>query len=229
MDDQDFGDRPWPTRVVPWSICFAIIAVAVWWFLNRERPVTAQLRLAVLRDPTARDFTRRLAAENLGHSDAAVVPELVQELREGDNLGRELAALVLERFIARGCIATLPDHAVMALRDGAHDRADSVREWAFAALRRLGEVGVRELLTLLADGDADVRRRAALGLGQMGCDTDEVVEGLHAALADSDPRVRAESYVESFVAWHCRTRPLYAGRSRSPGASHGGSTSGKAA
>ena len=116
MHDHDFHERRWPTLVVRCSVCLAIVASGVWWFVKRERPVMAQQPLALLRDPTARPTARRLAAETLQRADISFVSELVQELREGDTLGRELAALVLGRPECKA--RTVLEALVQATNDG---------------------------------------------------------------------------------------------------------------
>ena len=97
MDDDDFTGLRWPGRR---RGCFwlAIVAAAMWWFLGRERPVSARRRVAILRDPAQRASSRYIAADHLQHADTSVVPDLVQTLKKGDALGRELAALAPGRL-----------------------------------------------------------------------------------------------------------------------------------
>jgi HEAT repeat protein len=179
-----------------------------------------------LGDRTKPVSARRIAAEKLQHADASIVPGLIEELRGGDDLGRELAALALGRMgtkardavevlaeathdrtadvrrqaaISLGRIDAQPRLALAGLRDSAHDADGSVRDEAFAALGRQSPDGGSELVALLADHDADVRRRAAIGLGQMSFHTDEAKGRLRQALADSGPRVRAETYAALYA------------------------------
>lgn len=217
-----YDQRIWRERLARWCVWSAILAAAAWWYATRERPVTAQQRLATVRNPIEREAARRIAADNLQHADASIVPELMRELATGDVLGRELAALALGRLklkaepalealaqaahdaeaaavrrqavIALGRIGTHQEVALAALRDGAHDPDPDVRNGAFTSLRSLGASGAGELARLLADREADVRRRAVIELGQMGLDADEALAEMRGALNDPDAHVRAEAY-----------------------------------
>jgi HEAT repeat protein len=224
MSWDDFEERTWPGRLVRLCGTTVLVVAAVWLLINRERfwppPITAKQRLAVLRDPAQSHSARRIAADNLQHAEASVVPELIQELQHGDSLGREVAALALGRLgtkageagdaltsavhdpdvnvrrqatIALGRITSRPEAAIAGLLVGLRDTNDSVREEAFTALRRHA-AGARELAHLLTDADADIRRRAAIALGQMEYEVDGLADDLRTALADADPRVRAETY-----------------------------------
>lgn len=213
--------RTWVERLAGWCVWSAILAAAVWWFVHRERPSTARQRLAVLCDPTAHANRRRIAADNLQGADVSLVPPLLDELRDGDSVGRELAALALGRqgetadaaieplvwaasdreasvrrqaVIALGRINTRPEVALKGLRSGARDNDAAVRDGAYAALGWLGEPGIGDLVQLVTDGDADARRRAVIELGRAGIETPAVITALRDALSDGDPRVRSESY-----------------------------------
>ncbi|HEX7379341.1 MAG TPA: HEAT repeat domain-containing protein, partial [Pirellulales bacterium] len=213
--------RTWHERIAGWCVWSVILAAAAWWFAHRERPVTARERLAVVRDLAAHENRRRVAADNLQHADASMVPELIEELCNGDRVGRELAALALGRLgkkadaaieplaraagdaeaavrcqaiIALGRIKARPEAAVAALLLGSHDEDAAVRDAAFAALRWFGEPGTAKLVQLAGEDDADVRRRAVIELGRAGVDSEDVLAALRQRLADADPRVRAESF-----------------------------------
>lgn len=213
--------RTWHERLAGWCVWSVILAAAAWWFAHRERPVTARERLAVVRDTAAHENRRRIAADYLQHADASIVPELVEELRNGDRVGRELAALALGRLgekadaaieplaraagdpeaavrrqaiVALGRIKTRPDAAVAGLLLGANDEDTAVRDAAFAALGWFGAPGIAKLVQLAGEDDADARRRAVIELGRAGIDSEEVLAALRQRLADADPRVRAESF-----------------------------------
>jgi HEAT repeat protein len=221
----DWEERRWSRRVVKGFVWLAIFTAAACWCYRHEPRVTARQRVAIVRDAAQSVGARRVAADQLERADASIVPELIEELRSGDVLGRELAALALGRLrskaanavepllqaanddqtsvrkqavIALGRIDAQPQLGLAVLRKSAHDADSSIRDEAFAALGRRYSAGGEELVALLADDDADVRRRAAIELGQMGFDTNEAKEALHKGLADSDPRVRAESYATLF-------------------------------
>lgn len=225
MYEDDFEKRKWPRRVLKLCVWLSLFAAAGWWYDHREKPVTARQRLAIVRDTRQPATARRIAADQLEHDDAAIVPQLMSELRSGDVLGRELAALALGRLrtkaagavealveatnddaaavrlqatIALGRIDAQPQLVLAALRKSSRDVESSIRAAAFAALGSPHLDGGNVLVSLLADDDPDVRRRAAIELGQMWFDTDEVRGELRTTLSDTDARVRAEAYATLF-------------------------------
>ncbi|HVX11637.1 MAG TPA: HEAT repeat domain-containing protein [Pirellulales bacterium] len=242
MDD-DFAERTWTGHLVRACFWLAALAAAGWWMVHRERPMTAHQRVAVLRDSARPLSARRIAADQLERADAAVVPALVQALRESDALGRELAGLALARLgskaagavdelvvaaedrdvnvrrqaaAALGRIGAPPGPTIAGLRPALHDSDDSVRTAAFLALGRLEADGVDELAALLSDADADVRRRAAIELGRQGFDADHAVGDLRERLADPDALVRAEVYAALSNLTAIRQDELIAGMKNDP-------------
>lgn len=222
MLDSEPDQRHWLQRLVQVAVALAIALVVVWLFVNRQRfspkkPLTPHEQVTTLRDHSQRPSARRFAADALENADASVVPDLIVELKGGDDLGREFAALALGRLgdraglatdalkdavndpvvhvrlqvtVALGRITSQPDAAIAGLLVSIRDDERDVRKAAFTALRRQHAAG--ELTGLLTDADADVRRRAAIALGYMGSEADEFLDKLRATMADSDPRVRAE-------------------------------------
>ncbi|HJT33111.1 MAG TPA: HEAT repeat domain-containing protein, partial [Pirellulales bacterium] len=226
MYDEDTFDRGWTRWITPAAACLvAVAAITVWWFYNSSPPGpstrTPAQNLAILRDPAKSESARRLAADALQHAPASVVPELIAELEEGDDVGRMLAALCLGRLGAKaqsaadaltaalddadprvrqqavdamGKISSQPQAVIAALSGSLRDNYIGVRSKAFASLRAQGAAGASKLGELLGDSDADLRRRAAIALGRMGREADGVLDALRAATHDADPQVRAEAY-----------------------------------
>ncbi|HVX11575.1 MAG TPA: HEAT repeat domain-containing protein [Pirellulales bacterium] len=186
MNDDEFAESWGLGRAVRACFWLAILAAAVWWFVSRERPVSARQQLSIMRDSTRAESVRHIAADRLQHADVAIVSDLIQTLREGDALGRKLAALALGR------LGQQADAAAGVLIQATQDPNASVREQAIVALGRMSKA--RELVQLLADDDSDVRRHAVIELGRMRFNTHPFVAALRKTLTDSDACVRAEAY-----------------------------------
>ena len=177
-------------------------------------------QVAIVRDGAAKAIARQIAAEAIDVADPSVVCELTAELSAGDAVGRELAAQTLGRLgaegasaidsliaaladpemkvrqqaaIALGRLGARPAEAAEALAHSVRDADLEIRGAIFEALRLLGDAGVIKLSGLLADADADIRRRAVIELGQMDRAKIEYLDAICTRLRDSDPRVRAEA------------------------------------
>lgn len=206
------------------AITVVVTVIAGWYYLNRpqrgpwSRP--AEQNMAILRDRSLRETERRVAGDALEHAGAAIVPDLILELRQGDALGRELAATALARLgskaspaaepliaalndpepavreraaVAVGRVCSHPQTVVAAMRKVAHDGDRNVRDKAFDSLVRQEAAGAQALVALAGDADADVRRRAVIEVGRMAIEAGGARTALRAALDDADPLVRAEA------------------------------------
>ena len=187
----------------------------VWsWLHGRERSGTTpdapaskslQKLLAALR---ATDEAVCLeAAYRLGGMGAAVVPALVEALREEapalcrKNLGRTRAnpegGNPSELYSAHA-LSVVGAPAVAALSAAMGDGEWAVRA---AAADTLGNIGARAkpavpvLLRALGDASIWVRRNTIEALGTIGCATGGVLAGLLAALQDEDHRVRRNAAI----------------------------------
>jgi HEAT repeat protein len=180
--------------------------------------------LRVMHNPSATSVDRHLAAVALGKSDgfaaAQVAPALIDDLAHGDGEVRFLAAVALTRLGAKAQAAkaaliqatadperrvrqqaaqalaqnTSDADVVAALAAAAQDADFDVSGAALVALRFQHAAGAAALVTLLADREANVRRRAAIELGRLPAHAETTGGPLHQALAhDGDFRVRAEA------------------------------------
>lgn len=140
------------------------------------------LRTVLDLDDTPRDFAP-LMLTGVGDSEEAV----------------RILAIVGVRVLAD----PTPE-VVAALRAATKDRSQYVRSSAYEALAEIApeaagpDAGdVSRLLAGLRDRKADVRRSAAVGLGEIGASSAEAIEALVRALSDKSQEVR-EAAAESF-------------------------------
>ncbi|HEX5446236.1 MAG TPA: HEAT repeat domain-containing protein, partial [Pirellulales bacterium] len=207
----------------------AVAAIGGWYYLNRPQQgpwsKTVQQNLAIVRDHSRRESERRLANDALEHAGASIVPDLTEELTQGDALGRELAALALGRLrskasaavepltlaltdresavreraaVALGQVCPHPQTVVASLQRILHDADSHVRDKAFEILRGQEAAGAEALAELLDDADADVRRRAVIELDRMGPEADGARKTVLAAINDAHPQVRIEALKSLF-------------------------------
>src|SRR5487761_1755797 len=132
-DSCEDGRTRWLTPVV--AVLVVAAAIAGWWLYDRSPPGpttrSPTQNLAIVRDHSERESSRRLAADALQHAPASVVPGLILELQQGDVLGRQLAALCLGRLGAKA------EGAASALTAALNDAEPRVREQAAAALGQI--------------------------------------------------------------------------------------------
>jgi HEAT repeat protein len=189
-------------------------------------------QIAVVRNRSEKPLARRIAAERLEDADASIVNQLTGELSSGDAVGRELAAFALGRLevqddgavdaliaalddpeqtvrrqaaVALGRLGARPEEVAAELVQRLHAADPETRGATFKALRRLGREGTPALLGLLADSDADIRRRAVIELGRVGGGKSEFFDALRGRLRDPDARVRAETHA---ALWQCSAMHL---------------------
>ena len=137
----------------------------------------------MLRDPRRSPAQQDEAVRQLSRDREQAIPALIAQLKETDvNVrGRIVAAL-----------GRCGSQAIPALRAVLDDPDPAVRAGARMALGLTrSNRAVRPVIGLLANSDADVRRKAAVALGWLGNDYAE--DALLAALEDKSPAVRDRS------------------------------------
>jgi len=113
--------------------------------------------------------------------DPGSVDPLIDALKNGDEMARECAAQVL------GMIGD--PQAVEALVDALKDEVGNVQQKAAEALGRIGKTAVDPLIMALNDSNSDVRRWAAIVLGNF-CDPRAVEPLTYLASKDDNVGVR---------------------------------------
>jgi HEAT repeat protein len=218
----DFADAMqvfhWQLHGVESSYWLAALAVALRLFVGvtiAERLNYAQLKwLGFNALRTIEDFAedlvnpraevRRAAAEvfkdtewsevwDVPTDEHAIVPVLVQALRDADPVVRQVAARTLNRIHPNW--PSFPS-AVPTLLEALVDPNDDVCRIAATQLGRFGstaESAVPVLLRALADTDREVCQRAARGLGLLGRYAASAVPALTRALADTHAEVRCQA------------------------------------
>jgi HEAT repeat protein len=150
-----------------------------------------------LRDP---DVRVRLASldvlESLGEAAAPAIPELVRALCDPNHFVRWAAARILGELAPHGAAEAIP-----ALMRMLNEREDlSARIAATVAIGQFGLKGAAEpaqavdlLSRVLHHGDATFRLAVLGAIEAIGTDATPALSSVARALADSDPRVRAEA------------------------------------
>lgn len=139
-------------------------------------------------DQNDSDALRELAAECIGiiGKDAAVaVPVLMRSINDpSESMRRKTIA-------ALGRIGPASQLAIPSLLESlAYDEFAAVRDAAETALAAIGSPAVPALVHLLQDQDAELRLRAARGLGQMKILAQPAANPLRKLLVDKNPEVR---------------------------------------
>lgn len=131
---------------------------------------------------------RELAAECIGiiGKDAAIaVPVLMRSLNDRSETLRRKTISALGR-IGQAAQLAIPS----LLENMAYDESPAVRDAAETALASIGSPAVPALTHLLDDQDAELRERAARGLGQMKTLAQPAANPLRKLLKDENPEVR---------------------------------------
>lgn len=134
------------------------------------------------------DQVRRRAVRSLGDFGLAALPSLPHLVCALDD---SVTCVRLEAMGAIGRIGPDAEPAVPHIIPLLADEDVRVRTVAGATLKKIGRASVPLLAEALSDPDPIVRERAAILLGQMHADDDEVIAGLFEAMSDFDEDVRA--------------------------------------
>ena len=148
--------------------------------MTRTRNIDALI--AILRDPRRGLPVQDEAVRQLARYGEAAIPPLIALLSDDDAGVRGRAAAALGRCGAK---------AIAPLRAALPDAAPLARQGVALALGLTRSArAVRPLIGLLADRDAETRRRAAVALGWLG--NDYALDALTAAAQnDEEGAVRA--------------------------------------
>src|SRR5262245_17743312 len=210
---------PATIQINPYALVRRIIVATLTGTLPDEyRDDSVQILTQALNAPD--EDVRALAVIGLsefGAAAPAVLPALTGAMHDGSNQVRRRAVRSLGDF-GPAALPSLP-HLVCALDDpfigvrmeamGAIGRigpdaepavphiipllADEdmrVRTIASATLKKIGRASIPLLIEALSDPDPIMRERAAVLLGQLRAEGDEVIEGLFEVLSDFDEDVR---------------------------------------
>jgi len=133
------------------------------------------------------DQVRRRAVRSLGDFGPAALPSLphlVSALEDSST------AVRMEALGSIGRIGPEAEPAVPHIIPILAEEDVRVRTIASATLKKIGRASVPLLIEALTDPDPIMRERAAVILGQLRADGDEVIEGLFEVLSDFDEDVR---------------------------------------
>ena len=133
------------------------------------------------------DQVRRRAVRSVGDFGQAALPSLPHLVSALDD---SATVVRMEAMSAIGRIGPDAEPAVPHIIPLLADEDVRVRTVAGATLKKIGPASVPLLIEALADPDPIVRERAAILLGQIRVDDDEVIEGLFEVLSDFDEDVR---------------------------------------
>lgn len=136
------------------------------------------------------DQVRRRAVRTLGDLGLAALsslPHLVCALND------PIPCVRLEAMGAIGRMGPDADEAVPALMSLLNHEDTRTRTVAGATLRRIGDAAIPHLVEALSDPDAILRERAAIVLGQIQPDSQDVICALLETCSDYDADVRAAS------------------------------------
>jgi HEAT repeat protein len=138
--------------------------------------------IGVLKDEDAGD--RRAAVDALAGIGQAALPALIEAFRHDDGEARLEVCWALQQFGARAA------PAIPALAQAAAERNEGLRDAVFLTLAEIGGVAVDELVRLLDNPEAGVRRRAAMTLGQLRRAARQSETALGMRTRDADASVR---------------------------------------
>ncbi len=161
---------------------------------DAELQQRASLALTSIGPPSVEYLISGLENENTGIKrccayilgricDTRAIPALVLLLGDPDRDVRREAVAAL---------AGMEDDSVPALARAFHDGDQVVRNSAMEALWRIGPRATRPVVDMLSDPKSDIRKRAALLLGEIGDISS--VEPLARVLTDDSPGVRREVF-----------------------------------
>jgi HEAT repeat protein len=128
------------------------------------------------------------AVEALGRVGDPAVPSLVGSLKNPNPVMRQGAAEALDRMPPEA-----KERAVFPLVQELRGADEYERGEAELLLSEMGRPAIPSLVELLADPDADLRRRAVVILGRIGRADEGVVTGLMDRLKDPDRLVRLKA------------------------------------
>jgi HEAT repeat protein len=133
------------------------------------------------------DQVRRRALRSLGDLGRAALPSLPHLVAALDD---PTTCVRMEAMNAIGRIGPDAEPAIPQLVPVLADEDVRVRTVAGATIKKIGRAAIPYLIEALSDPDAILRERAALLIGQMRADDDEVIEALFELMSDFDDDVR---------------------------------------
>lgn len=160
---------------------FHVLEDLTWALAQQGEPaVPALLEMLRSEDPKR----RRQAAHALSKMQR---PDVAEHLDDAITDSNRDVAIKAYRAAAATESARVVDPLVSRLGDGDAEQRDALS----SALRRLGELGVPQLVAALSDDDADVRLHAVETLGHVGGPAaDPAVEPLLPLTGDADQELR---------------------------------------